>query len=145
MASGAVLSVTCLPSARLTSPQPSLLQGRVPTTGAPLPHWSTASLQKLGEAAGGGQTREPGFLCASDGEQGRLPLLGMLGSGGGGVSAALCRGGRGRRSQPQSLSWTAPGQWPSEQKGSWASGGNENRRKRAVTVVGRYRSKPVCA
>lgn len=39
-------------------------------------------MQKLGEAAGGGQTREPGFLCASDEEQGRLPLLGMLGSGG---------------------------------------------------------------
>lgn len=58
-----------------------------------------------------------------------------------GVSTALCRGGRERRSQPQSLSWTAPGQWPLEQKGSWASGGNENRRKRAVRVVGRYRSK----
>lgn len=81
-------------------PSPAFCKPSRPQNWAPAATSEHASFQKLGEAAGRGQIREPGFLRASDRERGRLPLLGTQGSRR--VSTALCRGGQGGRSQPQS-------------------------------------------
>lgn len=53
-----------------------------PQNWAPAATSEHASLQKLGEAAGEGQIREPGFLRASDRERVSLRLPGMWGSRG---------------------------------------------------------------